>query len=382
LTIRVSHLITDLDTGGAERSLVNLVSGLDRTRFESDVITLIEPGPMAQPLAEAGIPVTSLGMSRGRPNMASIISLVRHVRRMRPVILQTWLYHADLVGTVAAWFARPERLVWNLRCTDITQVPGDRSIGWIVRALALLSNQPDAIVVNSKRGRLFHSAAGYRPKLWVDMPNGVDVERFRPRRAEQASLRAKLGLDPQAKVVGLVARYHPMKDCQTFLRAAAHFSQGQDDARFLLCGEGLGRDNEVLRQLIENLGLGGRVILLGRRADPENVYPALDVLALPSIYGEGFPNVLIEAMACGVPCVATDVGDSADILGELGMIVPSRDAAALAQGWRTMFGRQAQGIGELVRGRVLAQYDLNRMRSRYEDLYESLALGVSRRGSA
>jgi hypothetical protein len=162
LPLRVCHLITGLDTGGAERSLVNLVTGMDRTQFRSDVVTLIEPGPMAQPLTQAGISVVSLGMRRGRPNPAALFSLARHLRATKPTILQTWLYHSDLVGTAAAWIARPELLLWNIRCTDLTQ--SEKPIGWVVRLLAALSGRPDAIIVNSQRGQKDHTALGYRPK--------------------------------------------------------------------------------------------------------------------------------------------------------------------------------------------------------------------------
>jgi glycosyltransferase involved in cell wall biosynthesis len=305
--------------------------------------------------------------------------LVRHLRRIRPAILQTWLYHADLAGTVATWFAHQDRLVWNLRCSDITQMPGGASIGWIVRALAFLSGRPDTVIVNSGQGKLFHQTAGYHPKVWAHIPNGVDVDRFRPRPQERPSLRARLGLEPTAKVVGFVARFHPMKDCPTFFRAAARFLERHQDARFVVCGWRLTADNQQLRQLIGSFCLSERVIVLGVRADMQDIYPAFDVLALSSAYGEGFPNVLIEAMACGVPCVATDVGDSRDIVGELGVIVPPRDSEALARGWETLIAREPGSMAEQVRARVVANYSLERMRSRYAQLYEDVISSGARR---
>jgi glycosyltransferase involved in cell wall biosynthesis len=382
VTLRICHLITDLDVGGAERSLVNLLAGLDRARFECSVVSLIEPGPMARPLAAAGIPITALGMRRGRPSVAGLASLVRHLRRTRPVILQTWLYHADLAGTLAAWFARPDRLLWNVRCSDMTQTPGDRSIHWIVRLLATLSGRPDAIVVNSTGGRLFHQAAGYRPRKWCDIPNGVDVEQFRPRPEERALLRAKLGLGSDATVVGFVARDHPMKDYETFLRAAAAFSKARGTAQFVMCGQGFGQENLELREALARHGLSERTRLLGSRSDMEDVYPVFDALALSSAYGEGFPNVLIEAMACGVPCVATDVGDGREILGDVGVIVPARDPQALAHGLETVRAWDAGPAGARARARVVAEYSLARMRARYEALYEAVMATAKRRDAA
>jgi glycosyltransferase involved in cell wall biosynthesis len=372
MPLRVCHLITDLDTGGAERSLVNLVTRMDKSQFTNDVVTLIEPGPMAQPLVAAGIPVTSLGMRRGRPNPAALFALTRHLWATRPSILQTWLYHADLLGTVAAFIARPEHLVWNVRCTNMAG--NDGRLGWIVWLLAMLSGRPDAVVVNSKRGQSDHLTAGYKSKCWVNIPNGVDLQRFRPRQAERETLRSRFGLRPDVLTIGLVARDHPMKDVETFLRAAALFRKDAANAQFVLCGEGFSGDNANLTQTITKLNLDRHVVLLGRRPDMEMVYPALDGLTLCSTYGEGVPNVLCEAMACAVPCVVTDIGDSAEIVGDCGVIVPMRDPQKLAAGWRTLLARGPEAVGRLARARVTACYGLDRMCAQYQSLYRSLAV--------
>jgi glycosyltransferase involved in cell wall biosynthesis len=372
--LRVCHLITDLDTGGAERSLVNLVTAMDPAQFVCDVVALIEPGPMAEPLVAAGIPVTTLGMHRGRPSPAALLSLVRHLRATKPTILQTWLYHADLVGTVAAWMSRPEFLVWNVRCTDITRAESEKPIRWLVRLLAMLSGCPDAIIVNSHKGEHDHKRIGYHPKQWINISNGVDLERFHPQPGKQAALRNRLGFDPNAVTIGLVARYHPMKDIETFLRAASLFLKNSTDAQFVLCGDGLAADNDNLTGMIANLELDRRVFLLGQRTDVDTIYPTLDILTLCSIYGEGFPNVLCEAMACGVPCVVTDVGDSAEIIGDCGETVPMHNPEALAQGWRRLLERGLQGLATPARARMEARYGLDRMCEQYQQLYRSLAV--------
>ena len=378
--IHVCHLITSLDTGGAERNLVNLVTAMDKAQFSCNVVSLIEPGPMARPLVEAGIPVTSLGMRQGRASLSSLFALARHLQSTKPVILQTWLYHADLIGTIAAFIARPERLLWNLRCTDMTGAGNDKRIGWIVRTLSLLSGRPDAIIVNSQRGQSDHIAMGYHPKRWINIPNGVDLDRFYPRYEQQAALRTRLGLRADATTIGLVARYHPMKDVETFLRAASLLERVHADVQFVLCGDGFTHDNDVLTKMIGNMDLNDRVLLLGRRSDIDLIYPALDILSLCSIYGEGFPNVLCEAMACGVPCVATDVGDSARIIGECGLIVAPRDPQALAAAWQALCERGLRSIGQMGRSRMTSHYGLDRMCAQYQSLYRSLA--VSGRRSA
>ncbi len=328
---------------------------------------------MAEPLVAAGIPVTSLRMRRGRPSLGGLRTLVRHLRRTKPDIVQTWLYHADLIGTSAAVLARPRRLLWNIRCTDITQAESKRSTQWLVRMLARLSSYPDAIVVNSRTGQSDHVRLGYHPRQWALIPNGVDLDRFRPRPAEQAALRKRLGLDPAAVVIGLVARYHPMKDVQTYLRAAALLQHRRNGVQFVLCGDGFTDRNAEVASLTSELSLQGRVVSLGRRSDMENIYPAFDIMTLCSSYGEGFPNVLCEAMACGVACVATDVGDSRDIIGDSGEIIPVRDPERLAQSWQALLERGTRDSGILSRGRIEDRYGLHRMCDQYRALYLSLA---------
>jgi glycosyltransferase involved in cell wall biosynthesis len=377
--IKVCHLITDLEAGGAERNLVNLVTHFDRSRIDSEVVSLLAPGIMAPEIRAAGIPVTSLGMGRGRAGPAGLIALARHLRRSKPNILQTWLYHADLLGYLASRFAPSTQLVWNLRCSDIARASDQKPLWRLVRMLALLSRKPQAVVVNSARGQEFHQEIGYRPKLWMRIANGVDTERFRPRAAERDGLRAKLGLLVDAQVIGLVARCHPMKDHETFLHAAAQFARARASARFVLCGAGSG--SQSMQELIARLGLTGRVVLLGERSELDDIYPSFDLLALSSAYGEGSPNVLIEAMACGVPCVATDVGDSRAVVGDTGVVVAPRDAAALAHGFeRVLAGKQA--MGEAARRRVLDHFSLDRARLCYQDLYQSLAGGDASGGAA
>jgi glycosyltransferase involved in cell wall biosynthesis len=365
-------MITSLDTGGAERSLVNLVTAMNRDEFENEVITLLKPGPMAQTLAQAGIPVTSLEICWHRPNPAALLSLIRHLRAKKPAVLQTWLYHADFFGSVAALFAQPDHLVWNVRSSQMDDPSIRRSTRYLARLLATLSRRPDAIIVNSHDGQRYHERIGYRPKQWVNIANGVDLERFRPRRDERATLRTRLGVPADAAVIGLVARYHPMKDIDTFLRAASHFQQEHENAKFVLCGDGLGLDNSRLAKLVQNLDLDRNIVLLGPRSDIELVYPTLDVLTLCSIAGESFPNVLCEAMACDVPCVATDIGDSAEIIGDRRWIVAKHDHEALASAWRTLLGKPSQQ-GRSPRSRVAARYSLQRMCARYEAFYRAIA---------
>lgn len=371
--IHICHVITDLNAGGAERMLVNLVTRLDRARFSNEVISLIEPGIMARDLNAAGIPIISLNMRRGRPSLSGMVALVRSLRRSRPAILQSWLYHADLAATLASWFVPTAALVWNLRCSDIPNQSGEERLNRIVRSLARMATRPQAVVVNSEKGMAFHRAIGYRPRRWELIPNGVDTTRFCPRPELRSETRKKFGIAVDATVIGLVARDHPMKDVETFLCAANRFAEIRKNAHFIVCGQGLDQQNGSISKRIAELGLQGRVSLLGARGDMENIYPAFDALALSSAYGEGFPNVLIEAMACGIPCVATDVGDSRAIVADTGIIVPACDAGALERGWSAVTdAAQSREFGARVRARAINRYGIDRVCLLYETLYQEL----------
>jgi glycosyltransferase involved in cell wall biosynthesis len=379
--IRICHLINDLDAGGAERALVNIVQRLDPLRFSNEVISLIEPGVFGHELRANGIPLTSLGMKRGRPNLFGLAKLVRHLHYSKPTILQTWLYHADLLGTVALQFAPSARLLWNVRCTDMATSPGSTRLRWISKLLARMSGLPDAVIANSERGKIFHQKIGYRPKRWIKIPNGVDTERFQPR-FDMRGKRAELGIETQGPVVGMVARYHPMKDHKTFLQAAIKFSRDYPDARFVLCGIDCDVQNEDLNRLISDTGLRDRVILLGIRDDMETVYPAFDLVTLCSTFGEGFPNTLIEAMACGVPCVATDIGASGEIIEDVGLIVPPSDPAALAQAWSSIVTGPREALATKARKRAVERYQITRVSQLYETAYFDIACPAMAAGDA
>jgi glycosyltransferase involved in cell wall biosynthesis len=370
--IRICHVITDLNAGGAERMLVNLVTRLDRSRFSNEVISLIEPGLMVGELEAANIPVTNLDMRRGRPSISGMGALVRRLRQSRPHVIQSWLYHADLAATLASWSVPGTPLVWNLRCSDIPKRSGASSLDRLVRLLARISRLPRAVIVNSGKGREFHCEFGYRPRRWALIPNGVDTTRFRPNSDARSVIRNEIGIAPDALVIGLVARFHPMKDFPTFFQAAARFARTRDNAYFVLCGDGVDRDNDAVLNMVGEAGLHDRVRLLGARDDMQDVYPAFDTLALSSAYGEGFPNVLIEAMACGIPCVATDVGDSRAIVADTGVVVPPRDPDALVCGWETVTSA-GRSLGERARARAVDHYSIDRVCLLYESLYQELS---------
>lgn len=372
--MRVTHLISGLLEGGAEMTLWRLLSRMDRERFQNEVICLTDSGPMADRIRAAGVPVLALGMRRGRPSVGGFSRLMSALRHSRPDVLQTWLYHADIAGLLAGLATRVPAIVWNIRSADMDMSQYRALSGLTLRACARLSPQPTAVVVNSEAGRRHHEALGYRPRRWVLIPNGVDTSLFRPDNDARRSFRDELAIPADTVLVGSIGRFDPMKDQAGFLRAAAIVGRTHPDVQFVLAGRDVDWNNPALRETAAGLRLEGRVHLLGGRADVPRIMAGLDVM-VSSSSSEGFSNVLVEAMSCGVACVATDVGDSRLIVGVSGDVVPPKDCLSLAAAIerRVVAGPAGRAeLGRFARTRVLEEYDLPIAVGRYEQLYSSL----------
>ena len=373
--LRIVHLITGLEAGGAERMLTRVATGSDQHRFTSLVISMTTGGAMEAILTGARIRVETLRMPRGRLDPRGIVRLSRILREWRPHLLQTWLYHADLLGLSARLLSHAPHLLWNIRCTESVGSAALR------RVLSSCSEMPDGVVVNSVAGQQFHQQRlRYRPKRWEYIPNGFDTRELRPDEGARSRLRNELGIAETATVIGMAARYHPMKDHANFFAAAGALAQRREDAVFVLAGSGITPGNPEIVAAIGEYGLAQRVLLLGERQDIGAVYPAFDIATLSSAFGEGCPNVLGEAMACGVPCVATDSGDSARLLGDTGVVVPPRDPQALAAAWERFAGipsNERRGLGRLARERIIHDYDIDVIIRRYEALYEGVAVATA-----
>ena len=367
--ITVLHVITSLGTGGAETMLAKLVARSDRGRFRHVVVSLMDQVALGTRFAALGVPVHTLGMRRGRPDPRGAVRLLRLTRRLAPDVVQTWLLHADLLGTPAALVARAP-LVWNIRSSfhyGLGSLPS--------RACAWLSRVPAAVVVNSEAGRAVHAGVGYRPRQWRLIPNGFDLDEFRPDPGARAVVRAELDLPGDAPLVGLVGLFDPLKDHRTFLQAASLLHRREPGVHFVLVGRDVTPANASLGRLVAAGELEGHAHLLGERHDLARLTAALDV-ATSSSLAESFPSVVGEAMACAVPCVVTDVGDSATIVGDTGRVVPPRDPVALAAAWEEMVRlgpEERAALGRRARARVEARYAIDHVVRQYEELYAELA---------
>jgi len=322
--LRVMHVITGLDTGGAEMQLSHLALARRAAGAEDMVVSLLPGGALRARLEQAGVAVHDLGMRRGRPSLSAFLRLRSLIRRFRPRIVQSWMYHADLMAAFALrysgrWEETP--LIWGIRCSDMNLADYGRTLRWTVRLCARYSHLPDLVVTNSEAGLAAHHRIGYRPFRERVVDNGIDTERFRPDAALRDEVRGELGIDPNVPLVAHVARVDPMKDHDTLLKAMGALP----DVELLLIGLGTER-------LASRANWHG----LGRRGDVPRLLAACDLIVNSSAYGEGFSNALAEGMAAGLPAVATDVGDAARIIGESGRIVPPRDAEALAEAIREL----------------------------------------------
>jgi len=376
--IKILHVITGLSTGGAETMLLKLMQSMDEKRFDNRVVSLTSIGTVGPAIEAAGIRVMALDMRRGIPHPLGLWRLWRTIRREQPDIVQTWMYHADLLGLVAARLAGRAKVIWNLRCSFMGEEYYRGMTGALIRVLARLSSNPTAVIVNSETGRTLHKSRGYGPKRWAMLPNGFDTERFHPDVSARQKIRAEIGAAEATPLIGLVARFDLVKGYDTFLTAAGRLATIDPDVQFVMVGNGFSADNSTLSDIVPT-NLQDRLHLLGERGDIPALMAALDIVTCASI-GEGFPNVVGEAMACGALCVVTDVGDCRAIVGNDGFVVPPSDAAAMAQTWADVLSlpkKKRRSIAENGRQRIATEYSLGSIVEQYQSLYSELTGFVS-----
>jgi glycosyltransferase involved in cell wall biosynthesis len=366
--IRITFLIRSLEVGGAERQLVELVRHLNPHRFQTSVVTFYSGGDLSHELTQlASVRHLSLE-KRGRWNVVGFLWRLCQVSlSLRPHIMHGYLGGANECAWLAGRLAGA-KVVWGLRASnvDFSRYTGLPRL--VFRVGAWLSGLTDLIIVNSEAGRRHHVRHGYRGQRVIVIPNGIDVARFQPLAQAREQLRAEWQIPDELLVVGMVGRLDPMKDHPTFLRAAAQLARERAEVRFVCVGEGPPAYKAELTELARSLGLQ-QLIWSGARLDIESVYNAFDVLVSSSAYGEGFPNVVGEAMACGVPCIVTDVGDAAHIVSETGYVAPPHDPAALARALSQMLALtpgERQALGTAARARIEKSFNISQLAARTE----------------
>jgi len=366
--MKIIHIITDLDTGGAEMMLYKLLSSTRSENINFMVISLMDTGKVAQKIENIGVRVETLGMTKGSlPKIKVIKKLVKLVRVFGPDIVQGWMYHGNIAATIAVFLCCPFRkkvkLFWNIRQTLYNLDSEKRQTRWLIMLGRWLSFLPHSIIYNSNLSLEQHVAIGYSVKNNRMIPNGFDLEKLRPDQDRYQEFRKELGTSERAILIGHVSRLHPMKDHTTLLKAIDSVTKETSDSKeiqsvlFLLVGYGVSRD----------LSTNPSIHFLGERSDIPRIMSALDVLVSSSAWGEGFPNVIGEAMASETPCVVTDVGDSAYIVGKYGKVCPAGDDHCIAKNLLQFIKNDSQRkkSGQQSRKRIEKYYSIDKIKKEY-----------------
>lgn len=381
--MRICFVSSGLGVGGAEFALLRLCNGLASREIPSTIVSLGGLGKVGELLMARGFSVVSLRLDQKASWFTSISRLRAHLSTAKPDLVHGWMYHGNLLATLALSGSAPRpALVWGVR-QSLRGTQDKFTTRQVIRACARLSKRPGAIVYNSESSRLQHHQDGFYSARGEVVLNGVDPAEFRPSEEERTRFRRAHGVRDDELLIGHIARYHRSKDHQSLLRAIAAISEGPRAIRLVLAGEGVDSSNTELTQLILNLGLEGRVLLLGRRDDVPALMPAFDLFCSSSSGMEGFQNVIAEAMSCALPSIATDVGDARTIIGDTGIVVPPGEPARLAQALHELIAladEKRRALGERARQRVTELFSQDVCTEKYLKLLRS-TLTVHQQGN-
>lgn len=372
----VAHFTTSLDMGGSQTMLAKLVeisAGKSRHPRHA-VVSLTPPGVLAGRIQACGCPVYDLAMKRGLPTARSLLRLLRITGSLSPDLVQGWMYHGNVAASIAGAVARAP-VVWNVRHSLNQLSCESRTTRAILAFSARLARHTAAIVYNSRAAAAEHEAIGFSRERTVVIPNGFDCTRFSPDHSRRMDARKLFGIADGPTLVCMAARLHPMKDHAMLVEAVGRARRAGHDLHLLLVGTSLDAPPPALARMIGEMLPADRVTLIGERTDLSDWLASVDIVALPSAWGEAFPNILGEAMACGVPCVATAVGDSEWIVAQGGIVVPPRDPGAMAHALAEFDGLGPDArrqIGAIGRARVVEHFSLDQVGHQYRRLYERL----------
>lgn len=374
--MKIIYTIVGLTTGGAEVMLYRILTRINRERFSPSVVCLMDRGTLGDRIEALGIPVYTIGMKPGAVPTPNVIwKLVNIIREIKPDLIQGWMYHGNIAAQFAKVFCGREIPVfWSIHYSVYSLSAEKKMTQALIKLGAPISKFAKQVLYVSKISKTQHEALGYEAGNGYVIPNGIDTSLFTPSLEARLSVRQELGLPSTSFLIGSICRYHPMKDHANFIQAAALLLKNYPDTHFMMAGSEVDLANKTLNQLIEELGIGARIHLLGERSDMPRLMAALDIMTSASAYGEAFPLVLGEAMSSGVPCTVTDVGDSGWIVGNTGWVVPPKNPEALAEAWQEAIELGADGrekLGKAARSRIIECFSLESIVADYEKLYET-----------
>ena len=373
--VRLVHIITGLDAGGAETMIAKLIKGMNREIFQNEVISLTSMGPIGTDLRDAGFKVTALGMRRGVPSPLGALKLFFLLGKSVPDLVLTWMYHADLIGGTVARLCGINNLCWNVRHCNLDADKNKFLTILTAKACAALSAfVPSRILCNSRAGLQTHRDFGYLAEKLSVIPNGFETGEFFPDEKIRKKIRKSLGIDDDQFVFGNVGRFDPQKNHAGLLDSLALVLKHNPRAMLVCCGREVSLENEEIRERVEKLNLHSNVLFLGFRQDVSHLFNAFDTYVSSSL-GEGFSNSIGEAMATGVPCVVTDVGDSKDLVGSTGWSVDPECHFKLAEGMTEALSVSRPELsrkGSLARQRIVEVFSIQSVISSFEQFYIKL----------
>ena len=338
----------------------------DYHNYDQTVVTLKGPGVIDDDLRGKGIDVVNLNMSSLGGFLIGSYKLVKLMRVSKPDAVFTWMYHADLIGGVAAYLSGIKNIIWGIRNTQIPQ-RGLSVTGFVIKLCSILSFfVPRVIVCCAHSAKSVHAQLGYCSKKMMVIPNGYDLTAFNPSQNLKIKVRKKLGISQDSKVIGIVGRFNELKDFNNFIQAASRVAREFNDVFFFMAGKGIDLQNAQLMLWINAAKIGDRVFLFGE-VDPHDIYAAIDFYCLSS-KAEGFPNVVAEAMAMETPCIVTDVGDARIIVNNLGKVVPPNNYYQLSESIIDMLQESESVVlkmGAEARKSIFDNYDIRKVAQQY-----------------
>lgn len=371
--MKIVHIITGLNNGGAEGVLYRLVTH-DQDN-EHIVISMMDAGKYGPMLLDKGVKLYCLNMDQGKFSPKAIVKLYKILKKTKPNVVQTWMYHADLIGGIVAKSLGIKKVFWNIRHSNFDENHTKASTIKIAKINARLSSIVPKSIISCAEGAVeSHVELGYNKDKIIVIGNGYDLSTFNINSNSRSAIREELNIGKHP-VLGMVGRYDPQKNHEGLLEALSLIKKQGYNFDLVLVGRDLNEKNKELLHKIKKLDLYDQVHLLDQRSDIPNIMNALDIHILSSSYGEGFPNVIAEAMACGTPCIATDIGDSALIIGDSGWIVSENNSEELAnaiiKGFQEKENEQKWAIKiKSARKRILDNFDIEIMVEKYNNVWK------------
>ena len=374
-SLKVFLVIRDLAPGGTQRQVVLLANALARSGQQVGIVTFYDAVDGYSSHLDANVVCHSLDKAGRWDLVGFAIRFAGLLRQSRPDVLYSFLDGANLFSAFMSMIVKDchHRLVWGIRSSFMDWGAYDWTWKLLNRFLFWLAKSPDLVVFNSIRGQHYYAGKGFRPRQQMVIANGIDTQRFYPDALARSQMRTELGVDSDGVLIGTVGRIDAIKDLQTFIAVASRLIDMDPRYRFVIVGSGQSADEKALQQAIEENEMTQSVVRIKQSARVHDYYNAMDIFVSCS-RGEGFPNAVGEAMACGVPCVVTDVGDCRLLVGDTGVVVDVGDTKAIVVGVRKLEGQILLGstTQQSVTKRVRVEFSVERLCSRSVTAFQAL----------